>query len=101
GIETVCLRIGSCFPKPTNRRMLSTWLSYDDLERLAVPSLTAPVVGHTVIYGMSANRGTWWDNRYAAHIGYRPEDSSEPYRAALEAAPPPHARDDPTPGIQQ
>src|SRR4030095_7739116 len=40
GIEPVCLRIGSCFPKPTNRRMLSTWLSYDDLERLVVASLT-------------------------------------------------------------
>ena len=29
GIESVCLRIGSCFPKPVDRRMLATWLSYD------------------------------------------------------------------------
>ena len=34
GIETVCLRIGSSFPEPKDRRMLATWLSYDDLERL-------------------------------------------------------------------
>ena len=47
GIETVSLRIGSSFPEPKDRRMLATWLSYDDLERLVVASLTAPVVGRT------------------------------------------------------
>ena len=47
GIETVSLRIGSSFPEPKDRRMLATWLSYDDLERLVVASLTAPVVGHS------------------------------------------------------
>jgi uronate dehydrogenase len=31
GIETVCLRIGSSFPRCKDRRMLSTFLSYDDL----------------------------------------------------------------------
>ena len=62
GIETVCLRIGSSFPEPKDRRMLATWLSYDDLERLVVASLTAPVVGRSVVYGMSDNTTTWWDN---------------------------------------
>lgn len=88
GIETVCLRIGSSFPEPKDRRMLATWLSYDDLERLVVASLTAPVAGHTVIYGMSDNTTTWWDNTSARHIGYRPQDSSEPFRVAKEAAQP-------------
>jgi len=88
GIETVCVRIGSSFPEPKDRRMLATWLSYDDLERLVVASLTAPVVGHTIVYGMSDNRTTWWDNTPARHVGYRPEDSSEPFRAALEARQP-------------
>jgi len=88
GIETVCLRIGSSFPEPRDRRMLATWLSYDDLERLVVASLTAPVVGHSIVYGMSDNTTTWWDNTPARHIGYRPQDSSEPYRAAREAAQP-------------
>ena len=73
GIETVCLRIGSSFPEPKDRRMLATWLSYDDLERLVVASLTAPVVGHSVVYGMSDNTTTWWDNTPAPHIGYRPQ----------------------------
>jgi uronate dehydrogenase len=85
GIETVCLRIGSSFPEPKDRRMLATWLSYDDLERLVVASLTAPIVGHSVVYGMSDNTTTWWDNTSARHLGYRPRDSSEPFRQALEA----------------
>ncbi|MGZ5131710.1 MAG: NAD-dependent epimerase/dehydratase family protein [Caldimonas sp.] len=88
GIETVCLRIGSSFPEPKDRRMLATWLSYDDLERLVVASLTAPLVGHSVVYGMSDNTTTWWDNTSAAHLGYRPQDSSEPFRAAAEARQP-------------
>ncbi|MGZ5158568.1 MAG: NAD-dependent epimerase/dehydratase family protein [Caldimonas sp.] len=88
GIETVCLRIGSSFPEPKDRRMLATWLSYDDLERLVVASLTAPLVGHSVVYGMSDNTTSWWDNTSAAHLGYRPQDSSEPFRAAAEARQP-------------
>lgn len=93
GLETVSLRIGSSFPEPKDRRMLATWMSYDDLERLVVASLTAPVVGHSVIYGMSDNATRWWDNTAAQHIGYRPRDSSEPFRAEREARQP---RIDPT-----
>jgi uronate dehydrogenase len=88
GIETVCLRIGSSFPEPRDRRMLATWLSYDDLERLVVASLTAPVVGHTIAFGMSDNATTWWDNKYARHLGWQARDSSEQFRAAKEAAQP-------------
>jgi len=88
GIETVSLRIGSSFPEPADRRMLASWLSYDDLDRLVIASLGAPVVGHTVIYGMSDNTTSWWDNTPARHIGYRPQDSSEPFRAAVEARQP-------------
>ncbi|MFT3819654.1 MAG: NAD(P)-dependent oxidoreductase [Rubrivivax sp.] len=88
GVETVSLRIGSSFPAPVDRRMLATWLSYDDLERLVRAALTAPVVGHTVIYGMSDNRGVWWDNTSARHVGYCAQDSSEPFRAGLEARQP-------------
>lgn len=95
GIETVCLRIGSAFPEPKDRRMLATWLSYDDLERLVMASLTAPVAGHTLIFGISDNATRWYDNRLASHIGYRPQDSSDGFRAAKEAAQPDLDRDDP------
>lgn len=96
GIETVCLRIGSSFPEPKDRRMLATWLSYDDLERLVVASLTAPVAGHSIVYGMSDNATTWWDNTSARHLGFRPQDSSEPFRAAAEARQPRLDLQDPT-----
>lgn len=95
GIETVSLRIGSALPEPKDRRMLATWLSFDDLERLVVASLSAPVVGHSVIYGMSDNATRWWDNRCARHIGYRPQDSSERFRAVVQARQPALDPDDP------
>jgi uronate dehydrogenase len=85
GIETVSIRIGSSTPEPKDRRMLATWLSHDDLERLVVAALTAPIVGHSIIYGMSDNQTTWWDNTHAKHIGYRPLDSSDMFRPAVEA----------------
>lgn len=94
GIETVSIRIGSSFPAPANRRMMSTWLSYDDLVQLVEKALFTPGVRHTVVYGMSANRDLWWNNRAAAVLGFAPEDSSEPFRAQVEAQPP-VAADDP------
>src|SRR4051812_23885579 len=56
GIETACVRIGSSFPEPKDRRMLVTFLSYDDLTELVRCSLFAPELGHTIVYGASANR---------------------------------------------
>jgi uronate dehydrogenase len=88
GIETACLRIGSSFPEPKDRRMLVTWLSYRDLTDLVRACLFAPALGHSIVYGMSANRDKWWDNRLAAHIDWQAQDSSEPFRAKAEAQPP-------------
>ncbi|WP_219209837.1 NAD-dependent epimerase/dehydratase family protein [Variovorax boronicumulans] len=88
GIETVSIRIGSSFPEPLNRRMMSTWLSYRDLTTLIEKALFTPGVKHTVVYGMSANRDVWWDNAAAAHLGFVPQDGSEVFRATVEAQPP-------------
>lgn len=88
GLETVTVRIGSCLPEPQDRRHLSSWISHDDMERLLVAALSAPVVGHSIVYGASDNRTTWWDNSQGKHVGYRPQDSSEPWRAQVEAAQP-------------
>jgi uronate dehydrogenase len=76
GLETVCLRIGSCFPEPSNPRMLVTYLSYDDLVEALRCSLFAPRVGHTILFGASDNPAKWWDNRKAGHLGFQPRDSS-------------------------
>ena len=87
GVETACIRIGSSFPEPADRRMLVTWLSYRDLTELVRCCLFARTLGHTIVYGASANRDTWWSNAQAAHLGFVPQDSSEPFRAKAEAKP--------------
>ena len=85
GIETACLRIGSSLPEPKDRRMLASWLSFDDLHRLITACLTTPVLGHSIIYGMSNNQHSWWSNASARHIGYVPKDSSDVFRDAVFA----------------
>jgi uronate dehydrogenase len=85
GIETVSIRIGSCFPEPTTVRMLSVWMSPADGARLFHAALTADVTGHTVVYGSSANTRLWWDLSGARALGYEPQDDSEPYAARLVA----------------
>jgi uronate dehydrogenase len=86
GIETACLRIGSSYAKPTDRRMLATWLSFDDLHRLITACLTTPVLGHTVIYGVSDNAVNWWDNSAVRHVGFVPKDSADSFREAVYAS---------------
>lgn len=85
GVETVSVRIGSCFPEPTSVRMLSLWLSPADGARLFHAALTAPDVGHTIVYGSSANTRLWWDLSAARRLGYEPRDDSESYAAKLIA----------------
>jgi uronate dehydrogenase len=92
GIETVCLRIGSSHPQPKTRRMMTTYLSYDDLVELVRCSLFTPRVDHTIAFGTSDNAASWWDNRHAAHLGYRPADSAQKF---ADLFPPTAERPDP------
>ncbi|WP_409237520.1 NAD-dependent epimerase/dehydratase family protein [Streptomyces sp. PA5.6] len=85
GIETVSVRIGSCFPEPTSVRMLSVWMSPEDGARLFHAALTAKDVRHTVVYGSSANTRLWWDLSSARALGYDPRDDSEQYAPKLLA----------------
>lgn len=94
GIESVSIRIGSCFPKPVDRRMLTTWMSYPDFVHLTECCLAAPRVEHTIVYGVSDNDSVLWDNHMAAHLGYRPKDNAEIFRAEIEAITEPYHRDD-------
>ncbi|MFG2623450.1 NAD-dependent epimerase/dehydratase family protein [Streptomyces sp. NPDC048473] len=85
GMETVSVRIGSCFPEPTSVRMLSVWMSPEDGARLFHAALTAEDVRHTVVHGSSDNTRLWWDLTTARSLGYEPRDDSEPYAAELIA----------------
>ena len=93
GFDAICIRILSCFERPTGPRMLGSWLSPDDAGRLFEACLTAPSPGFQVIYGVSANtRGGWVSLDGARALGYQPLDDAEIYAAELIAAqgePPP------------
>ena len=84
GIEAVCLRILSC-AAVTSERALGTWLSVDDLIRLVDAAISAPVVGFSVIYGVSNNTRVPVDNSGAAHLGYQPQDNAEVFAADILA----------------
>jgi len=86
GVETISLRIGQFRPRPTNRRMLSLWLSPADMGRLALSSLYAENVHFEIVYGISANSRAWYDNPGATKIGYVPSDNAEDFaREFLES----------------
>jgi uronate dehydrogenase len=85
GIETVCARIFSSFDGYTDRRHLWSMLTFEDCVRLVEASLTAPRVAHSIVFGISDNRHSMVDNRLAGHIGFQPQDSTEPFRAEVEA----------------
>lgn len=84
GVESVFIRIGSCFPEPINARMLATWLSYPDLSRLVVRCLATEQVGCCVIWGASNNqRMTWWKDDARNKLGWQPLDSADAFAGQL------------------
>ncbi|WBV43338.1 NAD(P)-dependent oxidoreductase [Pseudoroseomonas cervicalis] len=84
GVENLNVRIGSCFPEPVDARMLSTWLSFDDLARLCIAFVEAPKVGHAVVWGASDNPASFWGTDHRDRIGWQPQDSAEAFRAKVE-----------------
>ena len=86
GVENVNVRIGSCFPEPVDARMLATWFSYADLARLMQRCVLAEKVGHSVIWGASANtRLTYWRRDHRGRVDWAPDDSADVYGAQLES----------------
>jgi uronate dehydrogenase len=83
GVESVSVRIGSCFPEPTEERMLSTWLSYADLCRLCERATLADSTGCIVLWGASANARTFWRGDARGKIGWLPQDSADTYAGQL------------------
>lgn len=89
GIESVCLRLGTVAAEPQDRRALSTWLSFADLERLVLAALSAKDVGCLTVYGVSANPARWWSEAGWEQLGYRPQDSAEAWREQVQHLGPP------------
>ena len=83
GIEVACIRIGSCFERPTDDRMLSTWLSHRDMVQLCRGCLSASTLGYSVVYGVSDNSRKWWSNDKVEFLGFSPQDSADDFEHEL------------------
>ena len=49
---------------------------------------------YEIVYGVSANTRSFWDNANAERLGYRPQDNAEAWAAALEGIKSPHFADE-------
>ena len=83
GVENVNVRIGSSFPEPVDARMLSTWLSYDDLTRLCIRATLAEKTESCVIWGASANARTYWRADGRETLGWLPQDTADGFAGQL------------------
>jgi uronate dehydrogenase len=85
GMQVFCMRIGNVNPAPVDKRRLSLWLSPRDLAQLVRIGIEHPGIRFEIVYGVSNNRRTWYDNSNAGRLGYRPLDDSEPHAAGVLA----------------
>ena len=83
GIETICVRIGTCIEKPTEFRHLSTWFGYEDLLHFAKQCIEAPDIGFLIVWGVSHNTRSYWSNAGAERLGYVPRQNAEDHAAEI------------------
>src|SRR5215471_11656278 len=86
GIGFLCTRIGNFGSKPIDSRRLSIWISPRDYTQLVRIGLEHLDIRYEIVYGVSNNRRSWYDNSNAERLGYRPHDESEPFAEAVLAA---------------
>ncbi len=86
GLEVLCMRIGYVNDAPGNERRLAIWISPRDLAHLVEVGLEHPDIRYEIVYGVSANDRSWYDNSNALRLGYRPQDNSERFVAAMALA---------------
>jgi uronate dehydrogenase len=77
GMEVFNMRIGNVNPRPIDKRRLSIWISPRDLAQLVTIGIEHPGIRFEIVYGVSGNQRSWYDNSNAERLGYRPKDDSE------------------------
>ncbi|MGD9942646.1 MAG: NAD-dependent epimerase/dehydratase family protein [Burkholderiaceae bacterium] len=87
GLQVVALRIATFKQRPSLVRDLGTWISPGDMTELVRCSLDYPDTHFDVLWGVSANTRSLYDNPNAQRYGYFPKDNSEDYRDQLIAQP--------------
>src|SRR4249920_2327632 len=85
GLEVFLIRIGNVNPAPVDKRRLSLWLSPRDLAQLVRIGIEHPDIRFEIVYGVSGNKRSWYDNSNAQRLGYKPQDDSESYAADVLA----------------
>jgi uronate dehydrogenase len=83
GMGFLCVRIGNYDTHPIDSRRLSIWVSPRDLTQLVRIGLEHPDVRYEIVYGVSRNQRSWYDNSNAYRLGYQPDDDSEPQAAQV------------------
>jgi uronate dehydrogenase len=79
GMEMFCMRIGNVNHAPIDRRRLAIWISARDMAQLVTIGIERPKLRFEIVYGISDNARTWFNNANAHRLGYRPQDRSEKY----------------------
>jgi uronate dehydrogenase len=79
GMQFMMMRIGNVNPEPIDKRRLSLWFSPRDLARLVTIGIEHPDIKFEIVYGVSGNTRSWYNNSNAVRLGYVPEDDSEPF----------------------
>ncbi|MVA55104.1 NAD-dependent epimerase/dehydratase family protein [Agrobacterium vitis] len=77
GIQSVCVRIGSCFDTVRSPRMLTTWISADDLTRLVDRAFKVETLGCLMVYGVSDNDRGCMTSSDAEKLGWKAQDRSQ------------------------
>ena len=85
GMQFLCMRIGNVGPVPLDKRRLSIWFSPRDLAQLVTIGIEHPEIKFEIVYGVSGNTRSWYDNANAARLGYRPKDNAESFAAEVLA----------------
>jgi uronate dehydrogenase len=87
GLSVACLRIGSFLTpdRPTDSRQLLTWISHRDMVQLTRRCIDHPDYHFVIVYGVSNNLRSSWDNSSVKFLGYRPEDDAEVFAAEILA----------------
>jgi len=85
GLEVFCMRIGNVNPTPLDKRRLSIWISPRDMAQLVAIGIEHPDIRFEIVYGVSDNARSWYDNANARRLGYAPQDDSEIYAEAVLA----------------
>ena len=88
GMRCLSVRIGNVSLAPAKARHLSLWLHPEDFYQLIEIGLDHPDLHNEIVYGVSDNSRSFYDNAAAIRLGYTPRYQSEEHADAVRAAGP-------------